>query len=172
MDATAIFLNSYRLEARWRRAEGREMSASRISSFLGAAAAVYPPLGTWLLEGFGTSGAFRKADISPPGIAGLLVTRHDEAGFSMTLSNGLNASFHATVGGVGRENFIVLAFLPREEPGESKTWRELMAAAIATLDPDSAVVSSRQRTSARHAASLGAWFTYRRGEEIADLCSN
>jgi hypothetical protein len=174
--------NSLFLGAYWKeRGESLADGAARISSFLLAAGAADATLATWVLEGLGASGAFRRADISAPGIESLLRTKRQEfvsfrpalkIGFSLGLWNGLNASFHATIGATSRRvSNAILHFLPKEEPRDPRTWRELMSAAVQAFEPDSAIVARRDRVSRDRGGfpdAAGGWFTYRRGEPIVE----
>ena len=173
----SLFLGAYWKE----RGESREENAARISSFLHEAGAADATLATWLLEGLGNSGAFSRADISTRGIETLFRTKHQEfvrfqpfleIGYSFGLWNGLNASFHASIGATPRRiSNAMLNFLPEEAPRDPATWRKLMAAAVQAFEPDTAIVARHARLSRDRDGFpdvAGGWFTYRRGEAIAE----
>ncbi|HUB82824.1 MAG TPA: hypothetical protein VMB03_28695 [Bryobacteraceae bacterium] len=164
-------VDSLSLAARWLdRGESCRDSAARIAEFLGAAGEIDGMLSTWLLEGLGTSGAFRRADVSARGIEDLLRSRGggpfvewhaagNRTAYSLALWNGLNASFQVTIGMADRRSSAILSF-QEAAPRDASAWRELMSAAIRAFEPDSAAVTSHPRSAE--------WFSYHRDGAVIE----
>jgi len=160
--------NSLLLAARWLdRGESRRDYAVRIATFLEATGEIDGTLSTWLLEGLGSSGAFRRADVSAGGIEALLRSRGSEPGFSLALWNGLHASFQATVGMADRRSSAILSF-QEAPPRDASAWRELMSAAIRAFEPDTATVTAHSLFRRHAHTPAGEWFSYQRGGAVIE----
>jgi hypothetical protein len=152
----------------------------RVSKYLRAIGSKDPSLEAWLLKAQSRKEEGTRADITPGGIASVLRTNNRdtdgevirELGFSVSLWNGKDASFSATVGSYSPhiKNSVVLSF-HQDGPSERLIWRYLFEKAIEAFDPESAVVTSHDyivRHGGGSPSDAGGWLTYKRNYGVAE----
>jgi hypothetical protein len=172
-------LDSLFLGAYWpQRRETRAECAARISKFLSGIRDAGPDVQRWFLKAKRKELARTAIDVSPPDIEALLITNDrdatgepiEELGFRLGLWNGERVAFSATVGAFNSfvHNSLVLSF-QGESLSDASKWCLLIDAAIASFDPDSAVVTNQNYIS-RHGNGTpdktGGWWTYKRGGDV------
>ncbi|MCG8421216.1 MAG: hypothetical protein MJE77_25120 [Proteobacteria bacterium] len=163
------------------RQESREESAKRIVLCLSLLKSQSELFAEWFMKARTKAAAFENPlSIDLDTVASTLrVDRRDvggeampELGFSLSVWNGKNASFTATVGVYSPyvRNAVLLSFDESPTTFSADDWKALLEAMIRAFEPDHAVVTSHE-----HLDRVGAeapwesgWFTYQRGGEIQE----
>jgi hypothetical protein len=154
--------------------------ATRLSDYLRAISLIETSFQEWHQKAPRRRDAATTVDVSIEGIHALLKTNNRdvggdpivELGFNLSLWNGSNVSFSATVGAFSPyiENSVVLSFRGNRR-FDSETWRRLIERAVEAFEPDSAVVTNHDYVAAHGDAAgdkAGGWFTYTRGKAVVE----
>ena len=154
--------------------------ATRLSNYLRVIGLLESTFQEWNQKTSRHPDTAKAAVLSMEGIDALLKTNNRdvggdpivELGFNLSLWNGSNALFSATIGAYSPyiENSVVLSFRG-DCPVDSETWRRLIEKAVEAFDPDSAVVTSHDYIASHGGGApdeAGGWFTYTRGSAIVE----
>jgi hypothetical protein len=158
------------------RPESAEQAANRLSRFLGSLSAGGQELklGQWFLKGSSRASARKRLPTDASSIVKALRTnRRDvdrsvmlELGFRLSIWNGENVSFDATIGSFSAHvtNAAVLSFADDALLLSADQGQTLLQAAVSAFEPEHGVVASHKQLLGSNEASPWAvgWFTYDR----------
>lgn len=162
------------------RPESREAAADRLSRFLGSLSASGQELklGEWFLKGSSRASADKRLPTDASSIAKALRTNRRDAdgtvmvelGFRLSIWNGEDVSFDATIGSSSAyvTNAAVLSFVDKVALLSAEDGQSLLRAAVMAFEPEHGVVATHKQLLASGEADPWAvgWFTYDRREGV------